>query len=82
MYIHGSGFENKNICSSMLDNILEGIINCKRCGIIAPLYMLFATSIQVIHKSIVKIHKSGDLLISQEKSARPDHLTSRGQQKA
>lgn len=48
------------------------------------LYMLFmlymtATSIQVIYKSIVKIHKSGHIL---EKSVWPNHLTSCGQQNA
>jgi len=57
-YIHASRFENKNIGSGTLDNILGGRINSKCCGITAPLYTLPATTIQAICKSTVKIHKS------------------------
>lgn len=79
MYIHVSGFENKNFGSSMLDNILEGKINSKHCSIIAPLHGVcyeHSSHMQKCSKnSQVEMH-------SVEKSACPDNLTSHGQQKA
>lgn len=61
MYIQVSGFENKNIDSSTLDNILPGRINSKSCGLIASLHVS-AKSIRGICRSPTRTAMSGSTL--------------------